>query len=152
MSNLIGTLSIIFGKTFAVGETIRVKGFEGKVHEIGLGATVLIDAKGNRIHVPNKTITTETIENLSAGKRTVRETTVTFPGKLNNGQLAAFREELAKFANGENDEKIEAFPTSIGAETAITVKYRVESSRASAFESLLLSHAEEMRRLLEQGK
>jgi MscS family membrane protein len=65
ISNLFGSLSLIFSKNFKIGDTIRVKGFEGTVEEISLSHTRIIDKKGTVIFMPNKLIISETVENLS---------------------------------------------------------------------------------------
>ncbi|MDD2891606.1 MAG: mechanosensitive ion channel [Candidatus Gracilibacteria bacterium] len=65
ISNLFGSLSLIFSKNFKIGDIIRVKGFEGIVEEISLSHTRLIDKKGTVIFMPNKLIISETVENLS---------------------------------------------------------------------------------------
>ena len=44
LSNLIGSLSLVFGKYFEIGDTIRLKkDFEGEVVEINLSRTKLVD-------------------------------------------------------------------------------------------------------------
>ncbi|MDD5197610.1 MAG: mechanosensitive ion channel [Candidatus Gracilibacteria bacterium] len=65
ISNLFGSLSLIFSKNFKIGDTIKVKTFEGTVEEISLSYTRLVDRKGTVIFMPNKLIVSETVENLS---------------------------------------------------------------------------------------
>lgn len=66
ISNLFGSLSLIFSHNFKIGDTIsRVKGLEGVVEEISISYTRLVDKKGSAIFMPNKLIVSETIENLS---------------------------------------------------------------------------------------
>lgn len=65
IANLFGSLSLIFSKNFKIGDTIKVKGYEGIVDEISLSYTRLIDKKGTVIFMPNKLIISETVENLS---------------------------------------------------------------------------------------
>lgn len=65
ISNLFGSLSLIFSKNFKIGDTIKVKGYEGIVDEISLSYTRLVDKKGTVIFMPNKLIISETVENLS---------------------------------------------------------------------------------------
>ena len=64
-ANLIGSVNLIFSKSFKIGDTIKVKGYEGSVEEITLTLTRLIDKNGSVIFMPNKNIVSETIENLS---------------------------------------------------------------------------------------
>lgn len=65
ISNLFGSLSLIFSHNFKIGDTIKVKGFEGTVEEITLSCTRLVDRKGTVIFMPNKLVISETVENLS---------------------------------------------------------------------------------------
>lgn len=65
IANLFGSLSLIFSKNFKIGDTIKVKGYEGVVNEISLSHTRLVDKKGTVIFMPNKLIISETLENLS---------------------------------------------------------------------------------------
>jgi small-conductance mechanosensitive channel len=69
MTNLFGSLSILLGRVFDIGETIRVRGskttYEGIVEEITLNYTKLTHLTGEVVYIPNRTIYTETIENLS---------------------------------------------------------------------------------------
>lgn len=68
IANLFGSLSLIFSKNFKIGDTIKVKGYEGMVDEISLSHTRLVDRKGTVIFMPNKLIISETIENFSMSK------------------------------------------------------------------------------------
>jgi small conductance mechanosensitive channel len=56
LSNYGAGLAIILTRPFVVGNTIRVRGVEGVVDDIGLGATVLLGEDGERITIPNKEI------------------------------------------------------------------------------------------------
>ncbi|EKD44739.1 MAG: hypothetical protein ACD_71C00023G0001 [uncultured bacterium (gcode 4)] len=65
VSNFSGSLSLIFSHNFKIGDTIRVKGYEGIVEEISLSTTRLVDKTWVVIFIPNKLILSETIENIS---------------------------------------------------------------------------------------
>jgi small conductance mechanosensitive channel len=56
LSNYAAGLSIILTRPFVVGNTIRVRGVEGVVDNVGLGTTILAGEDGERILVPNKEI------------------------------------------------------------------------------------------------
>lgn len=68
-TNLLGSLSILFSKTFEIGEVIRIRTprlwVEGMVEEITLNHTKVTNNTGEVVYVPNKTIYTESVENLS---------------------------------------------------------------------------------------
>jgi len=79
ISNLFGSLSLIFSHNFKIHDSIRVKGYEGVVEEISLSYTKLIDKKGTVIFMPNKLIISETIENLSMSPTKKAEFTIEVP-------------------------------------------------------------------------
>ena len=68
LSNYGAGLSIILGKPFSVGDTITVVGESGVVEEIKLARTILINADGVRIVIPNKHIVGEVIHNSAANR------------------------------------------------------------------------------------
>jgi small-conductance mechanosensitive channel len=69
MTNLFGSLSILLGRVFDIGESIRMRGmrgtYAGMVEEITLNYTRLTGISGEVVYIPNRTIYTETVENLS---------------------------------------------------------------------------------------
>nr|MDD3719833.1 mechanosensitive ion channel family protein [Candidatus Gracilibacteria bacterium] len=65
VSNIFGALSIIINKPFKVGEFVRINGFTGTVKEIGLTYLELRDTTGNKILIPNETLISTSIENLT---------------------------------------------------------------------------------------
>ncbi|MDD2487026.1 MAG: mechanosensitive ion channel [Candidatus Gracilibacteria bacterium] len=67
-TNLFGSLTLVFSKNFKIGDSIRIKGYEGNVSEITLSNTKLIDKKGNFVYIPNKFVISEIVENLSQQK------------------------------------------------------------------------------------
>lgn len=69
MTNFMGSLSILLGRIFDIGETIRVNTprarYEGIVEQITMNYTKLTNVTGEVIYMPNRTIYSETVENLS---------------------------------------------------------------------------------------
>jgi small-conductance mechanosensitive channel len=65
IANLLWSLSIIMSKTFEIGDTIKIKGIEGVVEEINLNYTKIMNTEGKVIFIPNRTLTTEHLENLT---------------------------------------------------------------------------------------
>ena len=63
LSNLVAGLTIIFVKSFRVGEYIEIAGVHGQVHAIELFSTTLVHADRSRIVVPNRKIVGEIIHN-----------------------------------------------------------------------------------------
>ena len=65
LANLFGSFVVVVDQPFYVGESIRVAGFEGTVEEIGLRSTRLRTGQRTQIVIPNKTVATEVITNLT---------------------------------------------------------------------------------------
>jgi small-conductance mechanosensitive channel len=69
MTNLFWSMSILLGRVFDIGETVRIKWgkwiYEGVVEEITLNYTRMTNKTGELIYIPNRTIYTEVVENLS---------------------------------------------------------------------------------------
>ena len=63
LSNLVAGLTIIFVKSFRVGEYIEIAGVHGQVETIELFSTRLVHADRSRIVVPNRKIVGEIIHN-----------------------------------------------------------------------------------------
>ncbi len=63
LSNYGAGLSIIFGRPFVVGDTIRVAGVSGLVEEVKLACTILTDEDGVKVSIPNKDIVGQILHN-----------------------------------------------------------------------------------------
>ena len=66
LSNYGAGISIILGRPFVVGDTISVVGVSGVVQEVKLANTILMNADGVRITIPNKHIVGEIMHNSKA--------------------------------------------------------------------------------------
>ena len=66
LSNLASGVVLLFSKPFKVGDYVTVAGLSGTVAEIGITYTKIITADAKDILVPNKSITSASIENFSA--------------------------------------------------------------------------------------
>ncbi|NDK07893.1 mechanosensitive ion channel [Candidatus Gracilibacteria bacterium] len=65
IANVFGAISIILNKPFKIGETIRINDFTGDVKKIGITYLELTDLTGNKILIPNETLISSSIENLT---------------------------------------------------------------------------------------
>ena len=74
LSNYVAGLTIVVTRPFVVGNTISVKGVNGVVEQVGLGATHLSTEDGEDITIPNKHIIGEILINSFENK--VVETTL----------------------------------------------------------------------------
>jgi small conductance mechanosensitive channel len=68
LSNYAAGLAIILTQPFKVGDTVTVQGVGGVVNDVKLAYTVVIDADGVRILIPNKEIVGQIIHNSAANK------------------------------------------------------------------------------------
>lgn len=69
LSNLASGVVILFSKPFKVGDYVTVAGLSGTVAEIGITYTKIITADAKDILLPNKSITSASIENFSAEEK-----------------------------------------------------------------------------------
>lgn len=65
IANMFGSFVVLMDQPFYVGEYIRIGDFEGTVEEIGLRSTRLRTAQRTQVVIPNKTVATEVITNLT---------------------------------------------------------------------------------------
>ncbi len=77
LSNLAGGMFILVSKPFETGDYISVPDAEGTVTQIGFIHTLLTTPDGKQIHVPNSTITGNTIVNYSQSP--IRKVELTIP-------------------------------------------------------------------------
>ena len=65
LSNLFGSITIIFDKPFKIGKRIKIGDKDGFVEEINLRTTKLKTLEGRRLYVPNSKFTDDIVENVS---------------------------------------------------------------------------------------
>ncbi len=65
IANIFWALSIILNKPFKIWETVRISWFTGDVKKIWLTYLELTDLTGNKILIPNETLISSSIENLT---------------------------------------------------------------------------------------
>ncbi|HQV67134.1 MAG: mechanosensitive ion channel [Saprospiraceae bacterium] len=61
-SNLFSGLFLVINRPFKIGDTIEFQGSQGKVAEINLNATLIIDQDGNKIFIPSSIILNDKIK------------------------------------------------------------------------------------------
>lgn len=66
ISNLFGGFTILADKPFIINDRIKISGFDGIVHDIGLRSTRLITMEGRTVTIPNSTFAKNPIENISS--------------------------------------------------------------------------------------
>ncbi len=65
LSNLFGSVTIIFDKPFKVGQRIKINDKDGTVEEINLRTTKIKTLEGRMLYVPNAKFTDNIVENVS---------------------------------------------------------------------------------------
>ena len=83
LSNLVAGLTIIFVKSFRVGEYIEIAGVHGQVESIELFSTTLVHADRSRIVVPNRKIVGEIIHNYGVIRQADLSVSVAYGTDLN---------------------------------------------------------------------
>ena len=90
LANLFGSLTLFVSRPFHIGERIKIGGYDGIVEEVGLRATRLRTLDGHLVTIPNHTLSTDAVENISRRPyiKRVLNVTVTYdttPEKLQRG-------------------------------------------------------------------
>ncbi len=76
LANLFGAVAVFVDRPFRIGDQIKVDTFEGAVENVGLRSTRIRSLEGYLVAVPNKTMGSSTITNLSSRPST--KTTMNF--------------------------------------------------------------------------
>ena len=103
VSNLFGSITILFDKPFKIGDQIKVLDIEGAIEEIGFRSTRIRSLNNSLVTIPNSIIAKEKIENLTDRKyrRSKQVLTITYETPIE--RLKFFISELESFLqNKEN--------------------------------------------------
>ncbi len=65
LSNIFGSITIMFDKPFSIGHRIRINGFDGTVKEINLRTTKIETLEGTVLYIPNSKFTESAVENVT---------------------------------------------------------------------------------------
>jgi MscS family membrane protein len=90
LANLFGAVALFMDKPCAVGDRIKVEGFDGVVEEIGLRSTRLRNLDGHLVTIPNKAMANASITNISKRPniRTVMTIGITYDTPAEKVKLA----------------------------------------------------------------
>lgn len=101
LANVFGSIVVAIDQPFKIGEFVDIGGKAGTVEDIGLRSTKLRRADKALIVVPNKTVASESILNLSrfTGRRAEQVLTLTYDAKPE--QLQALVEEIRTLLQSE---------------------------------------------------
>ena len=137
LKNLFGSLMILLDRPFQVGDSIRIKGHEGKVESVGLRSTRIRDVDGHVISISNEEMARLDSKNLSRGTRLRRREVLRLrpnssPQKVRD--LAEFIRVILRDRDGADPEHPPTVQVGIGDEAVtITFAYQYVSSDAAAF-------------------
>lgn len=108
LANLFGSGTIFTDRPFAIGDRVKIKGYDGVVEEVGFRSTRLRLLNGHLTIIPNAVVANETVENVSRRPflKRILDITVTYdtsPEKIKLG-LTIIREMLeARVSNFHKD-------------------------------------------------
>lgn len=66
IANLFGSFTIFIDKPFAIGDRIKVQGYDGSIEEIGLRSTRIRTLSGRLVTLANSSVADSAIENISS--------------------------------------------------------------------------------------
>ena len=108
MTNLFWSMSILLGRIFDIGENIRIRSskwpsYEWLVEEITLNYTKITNKTGELVYIPNRTIYTEVIENLSRQRYVTYTYLVPFGKNTHSGKDVAEQIRIIEWKISEYD-------------------------------------------------
>ena len=103
LKNIFGSIMIIMDKPYAVGERIKIKGYDGVIEEIGLRSTKIRLLNGHQAIIPNEDMARSDIENIGRRPFIRRITRIRLPvniGSASAQQAVEIIEELLEDHEG----------------------------------------------------
>jgi len=137
LKNLFGSLMILLDRPFQVGDSIRIKGHEGKVESVGLRSTRIRDADGHVISISNEEMARLDSKNLSRGNRLRRREVLRLrsnssPQKVRD--LAEFIRAILRDGHGVDQDQPPTVQVGLGDDAVtVTMTYQYASSDAGGF-------------------
>jgi MscS family membrane protein len=103
LANLFGSVVIAIDQPFKIGEFVQVGANAGAVEDIGLRSTRLRKADKSLLVIPNKTVASEVIVNLSRFTQRRVEQTIGVTYDSPGDQVAALVEDIRSLLKAENE-------------------------------------------------
>jgi MscS family membrane protein len=97
MKNFFSTLLLIGERTFKIGDRVSIGGQEGTVEQVGFRATRLRTLDGSLLTVPNATIASAAIDNMSTRAFSRCQTSVLLGSGLGAAGVLALREQIREW-------------------------------------------------------
>jgi MscS family membrane protein len=127
LANFFGSVFIFVDRPFKVGDQVKIGDAEGVVEEIGFRSTRIRTHPASLISIPNKTVASATIENLSKMPRRRVMQTMALPIKAGpedvERALAAIRQAVAADAGVDAEGTVVRFTDFTAAGLSILVVY-----------------------------
>lgn len=96
LANLFGSVVVAIDQPFKLGEFVKIGSFLGGVEDIGLRSTKLRSLDKSLVVIPNKTVASETVTNLSRFTQRRAEQVISLTYNTPREQMAAVVEEFRK--------------------------------------------------------
>ena len=97
LANVFGSLVIILGKPFLVGDWIKVNGIEGIVEKINMRSTVIRTFPQELVHIPNSLMTNTPITNFTMRKKRRLDFTLGLTYATTRAQMEATVADIRKY-------------------------------------------------------
>ena len=101
LANLFGSVVVAIDQPFKLGEFVKIGSFLGGVEDIGLRSTKLRSLDKSLVVIPNKTVASENITNLSRFTQRRAEQVISLTYNTPREQMAAVVEDFRKIVLGD---------------------------------------------------
>ncbi len=102
VANVFGAVVVAIDQPFRIGETVQIGAFIGTVEQVGIRSTRLRTPQKTLVTIPNKTMASESIVNLSRITQRRVEITVGLTYDTNADQLEEIVEEIRRIVKAED--------------------------------------------------
>jgi MscS family membrane protein len=103
VANVFGAVVVAVDQPFRIGETVQIGAFTGTVEHVGIRSTRLRTAQKTLVTIPNKTMASENIVNLSRVTQHRVEITIGLTYDTTASQLEEIVAEIARIARADAD-------------------------------------------------
>lgn len=100
VENVLGSITILFDRPFAIGDWVRIDKTEGIVEEINLRSTRVRTFEDTVVTLPNANLIRAAVENYGARRTRRQRLPIKFAGDASPENLAAYSEALVAWAEG----------------------------------------------------
>jgi len=102
LANVFGSVVVAVDQPFKIGEVVRIGAFVGGVEDIGLRSTKLRSVDKSLVVIPNKTVASETITNLSRFTQRRAEQVISLTYDTTTEQMESIVEDFRRILVGDD--------------------------------------------------